>query len=172
MSIIFLDNGPAWKKKIEDHNDRKRENHLRRQRTSSLASQTPKKKRGRPKKNQEQVANSEAVENFKPKIDKVEKVAPPPRRFGAAKFKENSALDRTLKGMKELILKAPNQFFEEQNKLFDDLNKESPTIDLKNGPKSMLNVGGSKIFEVPSNTVDDVAQKEVSEKRKCNLSKN
>lgn len=96
-TISSMHNEPAWKKKIEDHNDRKRENHLRRQRTSSLASQTPKKKRGRPKKNQEQAANSETVENFKPKIDKVEKVAPPPRRFGAAKFKENSTLDKTLK---------------------------------------------------------------------------
>ena len=105
MTIIFLDNEPAWKKKIDDHNDRKRENHLRRQRTSSLASQTPKKKRGRSKKNPEQVENSEMVENFKPKIDKVEKVAPPPRRFGAAKFKENSSLDRTLKGLKMIFLK-------------------------------------------------------------------
>ena len=111
MTIIFLDNEPAWKKKIEDHNDRKRENHLRRQRTSSLASQTPKKKRGRPKKNQEQAANSETVENFKPKIDKVEKVAPPPRRFGAAKFKENSTLDKTLKGMKILIFKPLYEYF-------------------------------------------------------------
>ena len=61
----------------------------------------------------------------------------------------------------------------EQNKLFDDLNKESPTITLNNGPKSVLNAGGSKIFEVPpSNVIVDAAPKELPKKRvKCKLSK-
>ena len=61
----------------------------------------------------------------------------------------------------------------EQNKLFDDLNKESPTITLNNAPKSMLNVGGSKIFEVPPSTmIVDAAPKALPKKRvKCKLSK-
>jgi len=92
---IFSDNMSAWKQQIEDHNDRKLQSHLRRQRANSLA-ETPKEKRGRPKK--EKVPIQQPVENFEPKIKKVEKVALPPRRFGAAKFKEPSSLDRTLTG--------------------------------------------------------------------------
>jgi hypothetical protein len=92
---IFLDNESwkgAWKKKVEDHNNIKRESHLRRQRAGSLSSQTPMKKRGSPKKSEEQVS---VQEPFEPRVEKVEKFKLPPRRF-----EEHSSLDRTLKGMK------------------------------------------------------------------------
>jgi hypothetical protein len=61
----------------------------------------------------------------------------------------------------------------EQNKLFDELNKESPTITLNNAPKSILNAGGSEIFDIPPpTTVVDAAPKELPKKRiKCKLSK-
>ena len=82
----FFQEQQDWKKKVEDHNNRKRESHLRRQRAGSMSSQTPLKKRGRPVPVQEP---------FEPKVEKVEKVKLPPRRF-----EERSSLDRTLKGMK------------------------------------------------------------------------
>jgi len=137
-----------------------------------LSSQTPKKKRGRPRKNEQQVQVQEPLETFKPKVEKVEKVELPPRRFGAAKFKEHP-LDRTLKGMTYLLKNLLTFRIIEQNKLFDDLNKESPTITLNNAPKSILNAGGSKIFEVPPSTmIVDAAPKELPKKRvKCKLLK-
>ena len=69
-----------------------------------MSSQTPKKKRGRPKKNEVNLPVPEPLEKFTPKVEKVEKVELPPRRFGAAKFKEQP-LDRTLKGTKLSFLK-------------------------------------------------------------------
>ncbi|CBY39887.1 unnamed protein product [Oikopleura dioica] len=147
MSTISSNNMSAWKQQIEDHNDRKLQSHLRRQRANSLA-ETPKEKRGRPKK--EKVPIQQPVENFEPKIKKVEKVALPPRRFGAAKFKEPSSLDRTLT---------------EQNKLFDEINNESPTITLNKAANSVLNVGGSKIFLVPQSTIQNDAPKKLPKKR-------
>ncbi len=162
--FIYSDNESAWKEKIEIHNVRKRESHLRRLRANSLA-EAPKKKRGRPKK--ETIPIQEQVENFEPKIEKVEKVALPPRRFGAAKFKEPSSLHRTLKGV-NFRFKFLNINFTEQNKLFDEINNESPTITLNKVPNSILNVGGSKIFDIPQSTIQNDAPKKLPKKRvKC-----
>ncbi|CBY42680.1 unnamed protein product, partial [Oikopleura dioica] len=123
-----------------------------RQRANSFV-ETPKKKRGRSEIEQVPAA---AVEKFKPKIEKVMNVALPPRRFAASKIKEHSSLDRTLK---------------DQNKLFDEINNESSSITLNKASESMLNAGGSKIFEIPQSTifVDD-APKTLAKKRvNCEL---
>ena len=65
---------------------------MRRQRENSFA-ETPKKRRGCPKK--AKIETKETV--FKPNTEKA-KLSLPPRKFGAAKFKEQTSLDRTLKG--------------------------------------------------------------------------
>ncbi|CBY14043.1 unnamed protein product [Oikopleura dioica] len=136
------------KQKIEDHNAKKRKSQLSRQRANSFV-EAPKNKCARSEI--EQVPVAAAVVEFKPKIEKVKNVALPPRRFAASKIKEHSSLDRTLK---------------DQNKLFDEINKECPSITLNKSSSSMLNAGGSKIFEIPRSTifVDD-APKTLAKKR-------
>ncbi len=62
--------------------------------------------------------------------------------------------------------------FTEQNKLFDEINNESPTITLNKAANSVLNVGGSKIFLVPQSTIQNDAPKKLPKKRvKCKLFK-